>query len=370
MDWLRGDHRWIGVVALVLLIAALLALLWQAWRRPKPTTRSSNPNPTNISEEMWWLWTQLQAMEPDTQLGGIYANKPGYHNCRQNLPSYDYSVCDQPPDGGGPANKAGAIDWTFPEAHGGNYTRISTYTKRLLASAQDLDDPRLNGWREFYGQSDADSHVEGWDCRYGYAVTSDSSHLWHIHISENRDMSTSKANKEALLSVLRGETLADWLNEGNGARGDGAVLLTCPYDNKRQDLFYVAPDGTVVHRWAKGLNELWSGAGQSENLGGQVAAGTLTAMWKSDESGLYIAALGQADDKAPVGAGQFWGMELKKGGGRSGWGSFENCYGAYPGEGSVTTTTYADEEQPRWLMALIVVAVVLSVLAMVVAFWA
>ena len=363
MDWVAD---W-GVVVILVVVLVLAWLLWQAWRRPKATTQGSNPNPTYISDEMWWLWQQLQAMEPDTQLGGIYANKPGYHNCRQNLPSYDYSVCDQPPDGGGPSNKACAIDWTFPEAHGGNYTRIGTYTDRLLASAMDADDPRLNGWREFYGQADADSYVEGWDCRYGYAVTSDSSHLWHIHISENRDQSTSRANKEALLSVLKGETLADWLSTGAG--GDGAVLIPCPYDNKRQDLFFVAPDGVVVHRWANGINELWSGAGKSENLGGHIAAGTLTAMWKSDESGLYIAGLGSGDAGGPPNSGMYWGMELARGGERSGWGSFEKCYGAYPGEGSVLTVETA-ETPPHWMLPVTVVAVVLSVLAVVVAFWA
>lgn len=337
MDWLRGDHREIGVIALVVLVVALAWLLWQAWRKPEVSTYGSgNPNPTNISDEMWWLWQQLQALEPTSELGGIYANKPGYHNCRSNLPTYDYSVCDQPPDGGGPSNKACAIDWTFPEAHSGNYTKIAKYTTRLLNSAKDPNDNRLNGWREFYGQADTDSYVEGWDCRYGYAVTSDSSHLWHLHLSEDRDMSTSKFNKEALLSVLKGESFAQWLG---GVEGDGAVLLNCPYDASRQDLFYVSTDGTVVHRWGKGLNDLWNGKGSSENLGGKVAAGTLTATWKPDESGLYIAGLGAPDSKAPAGAGMYWGMELSRGGGRSGWGSFEKCYGAYPGEGSTGVLT-------------------------------
>jgi hypothetical protein len=164
----------------------------------------------NITDATAYLKKALLALEPGTQWGGDFANKPGYHNMRQNLPSYDYSVCDRPPDGGGPSNVAGAIDWTFPEAQRGDYSRISKYTKRLLASAKNLNDPRLNGWREFYGQANNDRYVEGWDCRYGYAVTSDSSHLWHLHISEDRDKTTSYENKDALLSVLRGETVAEW----------------------------------------------------------------------------------------------------------------------------------------------------------------
>ena len=175
--------------------------------RPRPATYASS---AYVTDEMWYLWEALEALEPGTQLGGIYANKPGYHNCRSQLPASDYSVEDQPPDGGGPGDKAAALDWTFPEAQRGDYTRIAKYTSRLLDSARDPADHRLDGWREFYGQSDWDSSVEGWDCRYGYAATSDSSHLWHIHLSENRDQTTSKANKDALLSVLYGETVEEW----------------------------------------------------------------------------------------------------------------------------------------------------------------
>jgi hypothetical protein len=178
--------------------------------KPRPSLYGANPNPAYITDAMWGLWQGLLALEPDTQLGGIYAAKAGYHNTRNNLPAADYSVSDNPPDRGGPGDKAAALDWTFPEAQSGNYTRIAKYTSRLLASAQDHADPRLDGWREFYGQADWDSYVEGWDCRYGYACTSDSSHLWHIHFSENRDQTTSKPNKDALLSVLKGEALEDW----------------------------------------------------------------------------------------------------------------------------------------------------------------
>ena len=171
-----------------------------------PTPRGSS----YVTAEMQYLVDELHKLEPESQNGGTYANKPGYHNSRsQNSPS-NYSVVDKPPDGGGPSTVCAAVDWTFPEAQGGNYDRIAKYTKRLLASAQDPDDPRLNGWREFYGQSDVDSYVEGWDIRYNCPATSDSSHLWHIHISENRDQATSKQNKDALLSVLRGETVAEW----------------------------------------------------------------------------------------------------------------------------------------------------------------
>jgi len=164
----------------------------------------------NITDAYTYLKNELLKLSPGSQWGGDFANKPGYHNCRANLPSYDYSVTDKPPDGGGSSTVAGAIDWTFPDAQRGDYSTIAKYTKRLFASATDPNDPRLDGFREFYGQADDDNYVEGYDIRYNAYCTSDSSHLWHIHISEDRDKTASYENKDNLLSVLRGESVDDW----------------------------------------------------------------------------------------------------------------------------------------------------------------
>jgi hypothetical protein len=163
-----------------------------------------------VTDAYTYLKNELLALAPGSKWGGDFADKPGYHNCRSNLPSNDYSVVDKPPDGGGSSTVAAAIDWTFPDAQAGNYATISKFTKRLLASAKDVNDPRLNGYREFYGNAGGDSYVDGWDCRYGVPATSDSSHLWHIHISEDRDKTGSFENKDMLLSVLRGESVEEW----------------------------------------------------------------------------------------------------------------------------------------------------------------
>lgn len=365
MDWDTAD--WAVVGSGVVLVVAIAILLWWLLRTPEGATQyGANPDPAHITNEMWWLWQQLQALEPSSKLGGVFAAKPGYHNTRGNLPSYDYSVCDDPPDQDGPPDKAAAIDWTFPDAQGGDYDRIARYTVRLLDSAQDPDDPRLNGWREFYGNADDDSYVEGWDIRYGCAATSDSSHLWHIHLSECRDQTTSQKNKEALLSVLKGESVSQW----RGSTGmESAVLLNCPYDKARQDLLYVGPTGEVWHRWfTGGINTLWTGGGTSENLGGRVAPGTLMATWHSDQGSIDIAGLGEPDGKGPPGAGQLWGMNLTKAGKRSGWGTFEKCYGAYPGVASAPpTTTYSNKRDRQAMLAIVLALVVVSVAVLVVA---
>lgn len=350
------------VVALGLVLVLLIAwLVWRFWR-PKPTTYSDNPDPSRITNEMWWLWNQLHALEPSSTLGGIYANKPGYHNARGNLPGNDYSVCDDPPDQGGPPDKAAAIDWTFPDAQAGDYSTIAVYTKRLIDSGKDPDDTRLNGWRECYGNADSDSYVEGYDFRYGCDATSDSSHLWHIHLSCNRDQVTSQKNMEALLSVLRGESVSQWMG---GTGGEGAVILNCPYDKNRQDMFYVGPSGEVWHRWfTGGMATLWTGAGSFENLGGTVAAGTLSACWRSDQGSIDIMGLGTQDGNGPSGSGQFWGMNLARNGNRSGWGSFEKCYGSYPGEG--TTPPPVTLRRDRQAQLVILLALMVIVVALVV----
>jgi hypothetical protein len=333
-----SNQVWTGIITgLVVLLLVLLLLGWHERRRRRPQTApmgapGANPNPANISDAMWWFWQQLFALEPTSQLSGIYANKAGYHNARSNLPPYDYSVCDQPPDGGGPSSNAAAIDWTFPEAQRGDYSRISKYTSRLLASAQDPGDPRLDGWREFYGQSDTDSYVEGWDIRYNQSRTSDSSHLWHIHLSENRDQTESYDNKKAALSVLRGDTVAQWLGSSQlTTRGDGAVLLYNPIDPDRLDLFWVGPENEVWHRWCfNGLTDLWNGGGGTENLGGRIVVGTLTAAWIPDGTGISIAGLGMPDIPGPAGCGQYWAYQAGVDGTKSGWGSCDGIYGRYP----------------------------------------
>lgn len=183
-----------------------------------------NPNPQRITAAGWWFMEQLLALERGTVNGGIYANKSGYHNTRtsnnRQWPG-NYSVVDKT-DKKGPPDKAAAYDWTFRDAQAQDYDTIIKYTNRLLKSAKDMDDPRLNGWREFYGQADADRQVEGWDTRYLRAATSDPSHLWHLHFSESREFVESRENKESMLSVLRGETVKQW-REGGGVSADDVV---------------------------------------------------------------------------------------------------------------------------------------------------
>lgn len=155
---------------------------------------------------------ELLVLESSTRNGGIFANKPGYHNTRANLIAQgltnDYSIRDAV-DKLGPSDKSAAYDWTFPEAQSGNYTKISKYGQRVKA-AYNAKDPRLAGWREALGNIDTDGTAEGFDFRGWFQRTPDSSHAWHWHFSEDRAQVESYLNKRKMLSILKGDTLEDW----------------------------------------------------------------------------------------------------------------------------------------------------------------
>lgn len=174
-----------------------------------------NPNPGQITNAEWWLWLHLQALESKTKLGGILAMKSGYHAPGSyNLKNYpgNYSIRDAP-DKTGPWWKdfSSALDWTFPDAQAGNFATIDRYTSRLLKSALDAGDPRLDLILvEFYGQADNDRAVEGYDERDEHHATSDASHLWHLHLSFIRSKCGDFWGMWALLTVLMGWTVAQW----------------------------------------------------------------------------------------------------------------------------------------------------------------
>jgi hypothetical protein len=167
-----------------------------------------NPNPARISNALWWFWCQVRK-NPIIKLGGIYANKPGYHNSRDHLPAWDYSV-QLKLDRSGPRDKAAAIDLTFPDAQKGDFRTIAKYSRRLLASGRDLKDERGNYLREFFGNADLDPEVEGWDFQSVRPTTSDNSHLWHIHLSFMRSYLNDYKAMRAVLSILSGEKVAVW----------------------------------------------------------------------------------------------------------------------------------------------------------------
>lgn len=147
-----------------------------------------------------WLGQQVVKHVPSARMSGIVGDRAhtyGYHRARSQLASSDYSV-RLAKDKQGDANAASAIDISL------SASMMRTVTKRFMKVAKDKSDPRRAYFREFFGTLNGKT-VTGWDTSSNSATTSDSSHLWHVHVSVYRKYATSRTAAEALLSIFTGQ---------------------------------------------------------------------------------------------------------------------------------------------------------------------
>ncbi|WP_051797347.1 hypothetical protein [Catenuloplanes japonicus] len=182
---------------------------------------AANPNPGQITNEIWRFWGQFDALEPSAQLGGVYAAKPGYHNYRNALATSDYSRADVANDRLGPGDKAAAIDLTMSD------TAMRKYTSRMDAAARARDERLFIGGapiiREFIGTKDSRTvycyvltggRALGVGADSGPDPGRDETHLWHLHLSIIRRFVATQDAMDRLMSVLRGESLETWKSRG------------------------------------------------------------------------------------------------------------------------------------------------------------
>ncbi|MER7167019.1 hypothetical protein ABT336_13255 [Micromonospora sp. NPDC000207] len=175
-----------------------------------------NPNPTNISNALWAVWTGFGAAEPTALLGGILANKPGYHNRRNAVKTTDYSSGrDVVADKQGSGELSAGLDLTMSTA------AMIKHTRRLDVAARARDSRLYTARgpiiREFIGTLDGrvvycyvltGGKALGVGADAGPDPGRDKSHLWHLHISIIRAFAADAAALDGLLSVLLGEPLA------------------------------------------------------------------------------------------------------------------------------------------------------------------
>lgn len=155
-----------------------------------------------------YLWVNVERAIPGVRLGGIYANKPGYHNSRiANRPS-NYSV-QLLADKQGPGHLASAIDLTL------STEEMKKRTGYLRRAALDPKDNRTSYIREFIGTlNGSDVYcliASGPGTAFRFDGSRDDSHLWHIHISFYRLYCNDYEAMDAVLSVLIGETYEAWI---------------------------------------------------------------------------------------------------------------------------------------------------------------
>lgn len=184
-----------------------------------------NPNPGRMTDALWWLVCMREALEPtNSENGGTFANKPGFHNAGENLPGHgaggqgkastDHSIRDSF-NRTGPwwLTKTSAHDWTFWDAQRGDFKTIKKYTNRLIKSMKDPNDLRPDDVYAYtLGQGDDDSGVEGYNERDNEdESSSDKTHNWHRHDSFRRNIIGNFWAMWKALTIDMGWTYAEWL---------------------------------------------------------------------------------------------------------------------------------------------------------------
>lgn len=186
------------------------------------------------------FYAECERRDPSFTNSGIDADKPGYHNKRDELirdgrPS-DYSISQVAADARGRGTVSAGIDLKLPD---GPNSKMTLYTGRLKAAALARDE-RL--WlyggpvlREFIGTVDGENvycYVLTGGVPLGVGKDSgedpgrDESHLWHIHLSWIRQYAEDWAAMDAVLSVMFGESLSAW--RARTGRGNDVGSITDP----------------------------------------------------------------------------------------------------------------------------------------------
>lgn len=203
-------------------------------------------------ESLKWLGREWEKVISSAQLSGIVGDSShtyGYHVSRNQLSGYDYSKDDCPEDREGDGNAASAIDISMNESD------MILVTNRFYNSWKDPNDPRLNYCREFIGTRNGTTVIRG-DTYFNELGTSDSTHLWHEHISFLRKWATSMDAAKAVLSVVKGESLEKWLGQSDNSNSEDemySTLIPLPNEYEDESTGPIQPINTGGFPWGPGF---------------------------------------------------------------------------------------------------------------------
>jgi hypothetical protein len=216
-------------------------------------------------------WEAIDAAVGSAQLSGIVGDQAhtyGYHRGRNYVPSSDYSV-QQADDQAGPGYAASALDVTLSDAD------MKAVSKRLNA-AVNAGDPRLRCLREWYGTIDGLT-VTGRDVRTGNYLTSDDSHLWHVHLSFYRRWADDETEARQVAAVCTGSS-STTTPGGDDVPDNVEVQLTSPVElaaSDPQELVFAKVVTDAANLW--GDNPDTSKGYLSMRIGGRKFVSTFTA---------------------------------------------------------------------------------------------
>jgi hypothetical protein len=160
-----------------------------------------------------WLAREWEKQYKSAVLSGIVGDlahkaRGGYHISRQDQGSGNYSVT-RPDDKLGPSDRASAIDMTMSTAD----------MKKCHVRLRDIwknraKDPRMkyiNAWNGWDGVGGAGRY----DIVKGTVGTATADHKWHIHLEIRRRYVNDMTAMKAILSMLKGESLATYQGTGS-----------------------------------------------------------------------------------------------------------------------------------------------------------
>lgn len=112
----------------------------------------------------------------------------------------------------------------------GSPTRMIQQCKRIDSA---LRAGVLEEVREFYGNLDGDKIVDGWDNIANRAATSDSSHLWHWHLTLDRRYANTQSIMARILHIVLGDAMTLSTAQETKLVNDTTQTRSLLHDGKR-----------------------------------------------------------------------------------------------------------------------------------------
>lgn len=199
-----------------------------------------------------------------------HAAQGGYHIGRKFQPAGNYSVV-RPQDrhGNGPDDAAAALDMNLDPGD------MVTCTRRLHVAFANPDDPRRKYINAFNGYTGG-GNATRYDVYARRSEWASPDHKWHIHLEVRRLYVNSSTMHRAVLSLLRGQSVADYL-AAVGAKPAAVSTVAIAGTTRRSPIapawpgkvYQVGDHAAGIAQWQRRmLDRGWSSLGTADGAFG------------------------------------------------------------------------------------------------------
>lgn len=187
----------------------------------------------------------------------------GYHISREDNPSGNYSVT-RPDDQYGQRSAASAVDMSM------NPADMILCTKRLYVAYKNTKDPRRKYINAFNGWNGSGAPVR-YDVYANKSAAASADHKWHEHLSIRRKYVNQPSALDAILSLLKGESVEAYLKSVGVSAPPPLPPTTAPaYPGevlRRDDNMKPDPN---VKKWQEQMRRRgWTSIGEADGVFGE-----------------------------------------------------------------------------------------------------